>query len=95
MSGKARRCSGCGHIETKQTEGNFHCASCGSVSYTLYEPPGGQYFSPAPLENYERVERKPLEYKRGKNECTRCGSKLDNPDGSAYCANCEKYLGLD
>lgn len=47
MSGKARRCSGCGHIETKNLEGVFHCASCGSTGYTLYVPL--EEVAPAPV----------------------------------------------
>ena len=95
MSGKARRCSGCGHIETKNTDGGFRCASCGSTSYTLYVPPEEGNPALVPAGSYERPQFKRVEYERGKNECARCGASLTDPEESAYCDKCEKYLDLD
>ena len=90
MGGKARRCSGCGHIETKNLDGGFHCASCGSKSYTLYVPPEETALPSVPAERQGWVQ-----YERDKGECVRCGAPLLDPEKSAYCPKCEKYLDLD
>lgn len=90
MDGKARQCSGCGHIETANLDGGFYCASCGSESYTLYVP-----LEEIALPSFSAGYHGQVQYKRGGNECARCGALLLNPEESAYCAKCEKYLGLD
>ena len=84
----ARRCVGCGHIETKQVCGPFSCASCGSAGFTAYTPPSLGH--PAGLWEEAGVPSAG----RADYECLRCGGKVASPQESRYCPKCERYLGL-
>lgn len=88
----ARRCKGCGHIETKNVEGAFRCGRCGGTEFNLYLPdqPGADRPRPA-----APVPVTPLKPVAKPNTCQRCGAPVHTAEEGQYCERCLRALDLD